>query len=99
MSYRYIFHLKAQEEYEASIKWYLERSQQAAENFIAAVDHALQLICEHPERWRNQYKNYYELGVKKYPFTIVYFIESAQQQVIIMAVYHRSRNPKRKYRK
>jgi len=38
--------------------WYIERSVQAAENFVAAVDKALQLICEYPARWRNEYENF-----------------------------------------
>lgn len=64
MSYRYIFHQEAQSDYEEALKWYADRSERAAENFVRAVDHSLQLICEHPTRWRNEYKHYYQLGVK-----------------------------------
>lgn len=59
MSYGYIFHQKAQEDYEESIRWYLERSLLAAENFVKAIDNTLELICEHPTRWRNEYKDFY----------------------------------------
>lgn len=59
-----------------SVRWYLDRSEVAATNFIMAVDTALQLICENPKRWRNRYKNYYELSLKKYPFTIIYIIKA-----------------------
>jgi toxin ParE1/3/4 len=73
--FKYILHEHAQKDYETSLKWYAERSGKAAENFITAVDNALQLIYEHPTRWRNTYKNYHELGLKNYPFTIIYSIE------------------------
>ena len=99
MSHRYLLHPLAQQEYEASLKWYLERSNRAAENFSLAVEYAFNLICEHPLRWRNEYTNYYELGLKKYPFTIIYTIEENKKLVLIIAVYHQKRKPGRKYRK
>lgn len=38
MSYHYIFHPAAQPDYEDALRWYAERSMQAAENFIVAID-------------------------------------------------------------
>lgn len=99
MSYVYILHKYAQDDYEASLKWYLERSEQAAVNFVEAVEDAFRLICENPERWNNKYKNFFEFRLKKYPFTIVYTIEKEDGLVFISAIYHNKRNPKKKYRK
>jgi len=97
MRYKYLLHEHAQQDYETSLEWYMERSEQAAKNFIIAVEDALQLICEHPMRWRSLYKNYHELGVKNYPFTIIYTIEKNKQLVVISSVYHHKRNPQKKY--
>lgn len=99
MRYKYLLHEHAQQDYETSLQWYAERSEHAAENFIMAVDDALQLICEHPTRWRNNYKNYHELGLKKYPFTIIYTIEANKQLVVVSSIYHHKKNPKKKYTK
>lgn len=99
MAYRYILNESAQNEYEISLNWYVERSEKAAGNFIKAVDTTLQLICDHPYRWRNVYKNYHELGLKKYPFTIIYTIEEDQELIVVSSVYHHKRNPKKKFRK
>ena len=44
MGYRYILYEHAQKDYEASLQWYVKRSGQAAENFIMAVNNALQSI-------------------------------------------------------
>ena len=98
MTYQYILHETAQEEYEEALQWYMERSEQAAENFIIAVDRSLQMICDHPTRWRNQYKHFYELGVKKFPYTIIYSVEKGNQLIIISSIYHHKRNPRKKYR-
>jgi hypothetical protein len=64
MAYKYILHELAQQEYETSLQWYAELSKRAAVNFITAVNDALQLISASPTRWRNSYKNFYELGLK-----------------------------------
>lgn len=99
MSYNYILHETAQQDYEEALQWYMERSERAAANFVTVIDNALQLICDYPVRWRNEYKHYYELGVKKYPYTIIYSSEKAKQLVIVTAIYHHKRSPKKKYRK
>ena len=94
-----MLHEAAQADYEQALAWYLERILQAVENFVAAVDRALQMICDHPTRWRNEYKHYYELGVKKYPYTVIYTIDTGKQLVIVAAIYHHKGNPKKRYRK
>lgn len=97
--YTYDFHIKAQEEYEASLKWYIVRSIKAAEGFISAVEDSLTLICENPARWRNEYKSFHELGVKKYPFIIIYTVDYELMHVLILSVFHGKRNPRRRYNK
>jgi plasmid stabilization system protein ParE len=99
MSYHYVLHEKAQQEYEEAIEWYIARSIKAAENLILRVEYTLKQICDNPVRWRNEYKNYRELGVKKYPYVIIYTVEEDKQRVVVTAFFHASRNPKKKYLK
>ncbi len=75
MSYTYILHRHAQKEYEQSLEWYLERMVSAAEGFVKAIANAIQLVSDNPTMWRNKYKNFHEISLKKYPFTIIYTIE------------------------
>ena len=97
--YSYDFHIKAQEEYEESVKWYKIRSIKAAEGFVSAVENTLTLICQNPGRWRNEYKSLHELGVKKYPFVIIYTINHELEHVLIVSVFHGKRSPRRRYNK
>lgn len=99
MSFRYIFDKMAQEDYEDALNWYMERSETAAANFVKAIDNTLAIICNSPARWRNTYKNFYELSIKRYPYSIIYSIEESQELVFVSAIYHHKRNPRRKYRK
>ncbi len=74
MSYHYQFHEIAQDHYEGSVKWYLEKSEKIALGFVNAVDIALFKISNYPLRYRNTYKGFYEIGLNKYPFLIIYSI-------------------------
>lgn len=97
MVYKYSFFAWAQKDYEQSFKWYLKRSVQAAEGFIEAVDYALKQICTHPDRYRNTYKHYNEIGLKKYPFVLIYSIEKEEGLLIIWKIFHNKKNPKKKF--
>ncbi len=97
--YNYIIHPIAQQEYETSIEWYAERSEQATKKFILNIEKAIEAICLHPHQFRNEYKIFYELGVKKYPFSIIYIIDDNDKIVIITSIFHHKRNPKKKYKK
>jgi plasmid stabilization system protein ParE len=98
MSYHYKVLPAAQKEYEAALKWYRKKSLQAAENFVAAVEKTFERICQRPTWWRNAYKHYRELGVKKYPYTVIYVVEE-NELVLVTSLYHHKRNPGKKYRK
>ncbi len=98
MPYQYKFHPAAQEEYESSVSWYLSRSSTAASNFVISVDGGLLNICNDPKKYRNEYKNYYEFILYKYPYTVIYTIEEHQNLIIIIAIYHQKRQPHNKYR-
>jgi len=76
-----------------------KKNSQAADNFIKSADITLKLICDNPTRWRNTYKNFHELSLRKFPFTIIYEIEFQNELVIVSAIYHDKRSPRKKYRK
>lgn len=96
MKYAYSLLNEAQKEYEADVLWYSRKSYLVAINFIEDFENTVKHICENPKRWRNEYKSFHELGLKKYPYVIIYTIEESQNMVLITAVFHTSRNPEKK---
>jgi plasmid stabilization system protein ParE len=99
MSYRYIYDPVALNEFKDAISWYLERSELAAEGFVKEVNEQLAVICKDPFRFRNTYKSYREISLKKYPYYVVYLVDGVQKVIIVSSVYHHKRNPQKKYRK
>ena len=98
MSYKTIFRERAIKEYAEAIRWYEERSLQAADNFVLYVSQTLNEIENKPEHFRLTYRNYREAKTKKYPYNIVYFIDDKKQTIVITTLFHQKRNPKKKFR-
>ena len=99
MSYRYIYDPVALNEYKDAVSWYLERSELAAESFVKEVNEKLAVICIDPFCYRNTYKEYHEISLKRFPYYIVYLIDENKKVVIVSSIYHHKRNPQKKYKK
>lgn len=97
-AYKIAFRKRAYKEYIETISWYKERSLQASENFVTIVGNILISIAEFPYSYRNNYKHFYEIKTKRFPFTIIYFIDENKKLIVITTIFHQKRNPLRKYR-
>ena len=90
---------RAAKEYLEAIAWYKERSLPAAENFVKEVNEAFIKIESEPAAYKNIYKNFYEIKLRKYPYSIVYFIDEGDSRIVISTIFHYKRNPKKKFDK
>lgn len=97
MAYTYIFHEKAQDQYEEIAQWYLEQSPKAALGFVAAMDFALSQICNYPVRWRNTYKHFHEINLRKYPYALIYAVDEPSETAIIYKIFHHKQHPTKKH--
>ena len=98
MAFTYVLRPQAQNEYEDSLLWYLERSISTAENFIDQLENTFELLCENPFLGKCTYRNFYELKIKKFPFNVVYFVEEDNNQIVVTSIFHDKRNPERKFK-
>ena len=98
MKYQITFRERASSEYLDSLLWYKVIITDAAERFVKAIDEALETVSVNPVRFRNTYKNFYEATVKKFPFSIVYFIDEAEKRIVVVSIFHFKRSPRKKFR-
>jgi len=82
----------AEEEYTDSLKWYAERSVQAAEGFEAEFERALVSIAAHPERYPLCDDRHRFFLLKQYPFLVIYR-PTTDDRWLVVAVAHTSRRP------
>lgn len=95
--YKVTFRKRAAQEYIEAIAWYKKRSLLAAENFIKEMNMALTRIKTDPQQFRNSYKHFHELKLRRYPFTLVYFIDAEKSLVVVATLFHHKRDPNRKF--
>jgi len=86
-----VFHPAAVEEATAAHLWYAERSQSAADSFLAELDHGIESISEAPERSPQFVHGTRRYLFQRFPFQIVYRLTNNRIEVV--AVAHGRRRP------
>jgi plasmid stabilization system protein ParE len=71
--------------------WYRERNPDAAEAFLTEFERALLRIVEAPERWPVVEADRRRFVLRRFPFCIVYRVQSGRVEVL--AVVHGRRRP------
>jgi|SRR5579872_2325803 len=81
----------AEQDYQEALTWYQARNTQAAAGFEAAIEVAVQRICDTPEMSPlcDERHRYYVL--RRYPYSIIYRLVSGD--VLVVAVAHARRSP------
>jgi plasmid stabilization system protein ParE len=84
-------HPAALAELKSAVEWYLERSQPAAEQFVAEVDRAIARVIESPRRWPVAEDSTRKFVLQRFPFAIVYREKNSGVQILAFA--HGRRRP------
>jgi plasmid stabilization system protein ParE len=84
-------HPEAETEAREARHWYAERDAKAAAGFMAALDHAIELVAEAPERWPLYLHETRRVLTRRYPFAVVYRVLA--DRVLVVAVAHRHKRP------
>jgi toxin ParE1/3/4 len=88
---RYIFHPAALTEYSEAVQYYANQRAEVAQGFINAIEDAIYRIRESPERYPVIDEDVCRCMTKRFPYGILYTIES--DHILIIAVMHCSREP------
>jgi plasmid stabilization system protein ParE len=96
--YFLVFHPKATKELLEAVDWYNERQPDLGDTFFEFVLVAIKRIIQNPFLYAPKSKTYREALVEKFPYIVIYRIKPKKNEVEIMAVFHTSRNPTKKYK-
>lgn len=99
MSYSFELRQEAILELANSVTWYEEQQEDLGKRFREAVNSKLEQICKNPFLYKRTYKGFHEASTNTFPFLVVYHIDEKEQQVIVIAIFHTSRSPKKKFRR
>jgi plasmid stabilization system protein ParE len=99
MSYSYLLHPLAVEDYKEAYAWYEERQPGLGERFIKAVRFKVDEIVQHPETYGSRdRKMFREAQLDFFPYLIVYKIHKRKREIFIASIHHTKRQPRKKYR-
>lgn len=99
MSYAVRFHPAAEDEYIKAYQWYEEHLAGLGDRFSRAVERQIKLISKNPEHYQLKKRNCRESKVDVFPYVLVYKVYEKTNDILIVAVFHTSRKPGKKYRK
>jgi len=93
MSHELILRPEAEAELTEAFKWYEARASGLGLEFVRSVDSLLNSICRDPLSYPIVHKTIRRALTRKFPYEIFFVLET--DTVIILAVFHAKRNPKR----
>ena len=82
-------HPAALSELKSAVEWYLERSEPAAQEFVAEVDRAIALVMQSPQRWPSGDFGTRRFVLQRFPFAITYREKNSGVQILAFAHGHR----------
>jgi plasmid stabilization system protein ParE len=90
------FSERANKEVVDAAVWYEEKSKGLGNEFLNEIQKVIDTIEKHPKRYHNTKDYYREALVKRFPYIIIYYF--TPEILIIVSIFHASRDPKKKYR-
>ncbi len=99
MSYNLKIREEAAKEFSNALLWYEEQQVGLGEMFETAIRRKLNQISRNPYHYKAGYNQFHQALAEKFPFLIVYLINDDLNQITVMAIFHTSRNPNKKFRK
>ena len=93
MSLRLIVRPEAEAEMADAFDWYEDRVPGLGSDFLLPVDAALGAILRSPQQFPRVHRIVRRILIRRFPYE-VFFIED-DEEIIVLAVLHAKRNPKR----
>lgn len=81
---------------EDAYEWYEIQKPGLGEEFLSELNGYYKKLESTPEYYGKIKKEYRQISLKRFPFVIVY--EIIENDVVVFAVFHTSRNPKNKFK-
>ncbi|TWR29340.1 type II toxin-antitoxin system RelE/ParE family toxin [Mucilaginibacter pallidiroseus] len=85
---------KAEKDLKVACEWYEEKQHGLGGRFFTAVDNQIGLISKNPLQYNLRFSERYRFApTTGFPYLIVYRFDEFRREIIILAIFHTSRNP------
>jgi toxin ParE1/3/4 len=86
-----VLRILAREEYDDSARWYDRQRAGLGVDFTSEVDATFDIISNYPDRYPVVKRDIREAPLHRFPYCVYYRVRS--NRVIVLAVFHQSRDP------
>lgn len=93
MTLKLIVRPEAEAEMAEAFDWYEERVAGLGSDFLLNVDAAFNAILRNPHQFPLVHQNLRRTLIRRFPYQIFFVVE--EHRVVVLAVFHAKRNPKR----
>lgn len=97
VQYKIQITINAEKEILSAYNFYEDQQISLGEKFLNELETSFKLIQKNPYLFARKHKAFREIVLNKFPFLIVYEINA--EILIIISVFHTSKNPKKKENK
>jgi plasmid stabilization system protein ParE len=74
--------------------WYEKRKLGLGKDFLVEFNHCTDLLANNPFQFAVNFSEKYRFALlKKFPYSIVYRIDDEEDFILVISVFHQSRNP------
>lgn len=84
---------EAEADIDEAYRWYEDQQEGLGAEFVKVLEDAFAKIRTHPEMYPLVHRNAHRLLIPKFPYGIFYIVEP--EAVIVFAVFHGHRDPRR----
>ncbi|MBZ4188647.1 type II toxin-antitoxin system RelE/ParE family toxin [Niabella beijingensis] len=99
MGYQAEYSNRARREFIEAWAWYEKQQAQLGDRFEKEIFQKVKQLEEAPKRYPKRYRLYRETAIDVFPYLIIYRLDEKSNRLIIVSVFHTSRNPAKKYGK
>lgn len=85
---------EARADLSAASSWYAKQSPGLGHSFLAEVREELHRISERPQSFPIFHNQTRRALIRRFPYGIVYLVQSEQNRIIVLAVLHCGRDPR-----
>ncbi|OFX54863.1 MAG: hypothetical protein A2046_07070 [Bacteroidetes bacterium GWA2_30_7] len=92
MIFKIVFRARFSKQMLSCYSWYEEKQIGLGEDFLQNVEMCINSISQNPFLFQIKYKNVRMALTERFPYGIFYFVEN--NKIIVLSIFHLSRNPK-----
>lgn len=89
--YPLVFRRQARRELDGAGDWYEKERAGLGSDFFAAIEHLLNRIASNPEQFPVLFRGTHKAVAQRFPYCVYFRVKN--QNVVVLAVFHSSRNP------